>query len=366
MIDKDLEISREPLWAIPLPIKERLQASLKDREYNHFLLCGIYSAVAVVFLMLFGMAALYRGELAFGAIIFAFALATFTVYTTAWYTRRYGFTKHFLTLLMALLCLYLFYTGGTANTGPLYYFVFPLVAMFLQGANVGIFSVAGLMVLTWILEAGAFGFDTDRYTTTLVVRISAIYLIVSMLAFFFEYFRVKAERELLISIDDLNQLTYGDVSTGLANRRLIEKLLVAELGRVKRYPTDCCLMFIEADYLKVQTARYGSRFSLTTRDILSQLLRQHLRGQDIPGCWDDARFVVLLPETTEEGANLLAQRLLTECAQQSFVLQGVSLKFTISIGIAKMHEHSPDELVVAATRNLTLARKEGGNRVIVT
>ncbi|MES2605783.1 MAG: GGDEF domain-containing protein [Pseudomonadota bacterium] len=365
MIDKDLEISKEPLWAIPVPIQERLQASLKDREHTHFLLCGLYSAVAIIFLMLFGMAALYRGDVGFGLIIFAFALTTFAVYTIAWYTHRYSFTKHFLTLLMGTLCLYLFYTGGTANTGPLYYFVFPLVAMFLQGSTAGVFSVVTLMVLTWVLEAGTFGFDTDRYTTTFVVRITAIYTMMCMLAYFFEYFRVKAERELMVSIDDLNQLTFGDLSTSLANRRLMEKLLVAELGRAQRYPTDCCLMFIEADYLKVQTARYGSRFSLATREILAQLLRKHLRSQDIPGCWDEARFLVLLPETALEGAEVLANRLLTECAQQSFVLQGVPLKFTISVGVAKLAGQTPDQLVADAAKNLTLARKDGGNRVVM-
>jgi len=363
VVDKDLEISKEPLWVIPIPIQERLRASLKDRDDDHFVLCGIYSAVAIVFLVLFGVAAIFRGELGFGMVIFGFAIATFAVYAAASYWRRYGYAKHFLTLLMGLLCLYLFYTGGTGNTGPLYYFVFPLVAMFLQGANAGMGSVVVLLVLTWVIEAGVPGFDPDRYTTIFVVRVTAIYLIVSILAFFFEYFRAKAERALLVSIDDLNQLNFGDINTNLANRRLMEKLLVAEVGRARRYPTDCCLMFIEADYLKVQTARYGSRFAIATRDILAQLLRQHLRAQDIPACWDDARFAVLMPETTLEGASVLAQRLLAESEQQSFTIQSVPLKFTISVGIAKLDAHSADEFLAAAANNLTQARKSGGNRI---
>lgn len=363
MIDKDLEISKEPLWAIPGPIQERLQASLKDREYTHFLLCGLYSAVAIVFLVLFGLAALYRGEMIYASVIFGFALATFAVYAMAWYTHRYDYTRHFLTLLMALLCLYLFYTGGTENTGPLYYFVFPLVAVFLQGFNYGLFSVTALLVATWILEAGTFGFDMDRYSTIFVIRVTAIYMIVSVLAFLFEYFRVKAEQDLLLSIDDLNQLTYGDITTNLANRRLMEKLLVSEVNRARRYPVEFCMMFIEPDYLKVQTARYGSRYALQVKTVLAGLLRKHLRLQDVPGCWDDSRFMVLLPQTSLDGAMTLASRLLVECEQQQFTLLGQPMNFTISVGVAALENQGVDELIEHASRNLVQARRDGGNRL---
>ncbi len=363
MLDRDLEISQEPLWSVPGPIQERLQASLKDREYSHFLLCGLYSAVAICFLVLFGLAALYRGQLAYASVILGFAVATFAVYTLAWYTRRYGYTRHYLTLLMGMLCLYLFYTGGTDNTGPLYYLVFPLVAAFLQGLGIGIASVVVLLLCTWILEAGALGFDVDRYSTTLVVRLTAIYLIISMLAFMMEYFRVKSERELLLSIDDLNQLTYGDLATNLANRRLMEKLLVSEVKRLQRYPLDLCVMFIEPDYLRVQTARYGSRYAWQVRMLLAELLRKHLRVQDVPGCWDDARFLVLLPSTSLPGAVVLANRLLVECEQLQFMLQGQSMKFTVSIGAAACNQQSAAELLEHASRNLAQARKDGGNQL---
>ena len=365
MIDKDLEISKEPLWAIPGPIQERLRASLKDRDYTHFLLCGLYSAVSIVFLVLFGLAALYRGEAVYASVIFGFALATFGVYTIARYTRRYEFTRHFLTLLMAVLCLYLFYTGGTDNSGPLYYFVFPLVAVFLQGFNFGLGSVIALLLGTWILESGTFGFDVERYTNTFVIRVTAVYLIVAVLACLFEYFRVKAERELLLSIDDLNQLTYGDINTDLANRRLMEKLLVSEVNRARRYPMDVCVMFIEPDYLKVQTARYGSRYAHEVRTTLAELLRKNLRLQDVPGIWDDSRFIVMLPHTLPDGATALASRLLAECEQQQFMLQGQSMKFTISVGLASLEAQGVDELIEQATRNLLQARKDGGNRLAV-
>ncbi len=361
MLDHNSEISREPLWAIPAPIQERLQSRLRDREYNHFRLCGFYSAVAVTFLLFFAAAALGRGETGYAFIIFGFAFATSAVYASAWYSRNYAYTKHFLTALMGLLCVYLYYTGGTADTGPLYYFVFPLVAVFLQGPRIGMSSVVALLLLTLLLEAGAFGFDTDRYSTLLVLRVISIYLIVAMLAFLFEYFRLRAEQELLLSLQDLSQVTYGDMGTHLANRRLMEKLLIAEIGRAKRYPVDCCVMLLEPD----EAQRLRGPALEQVRLALSLVLRRHLRMQDIPGVWDETRFLVLLPLTRVDGAVVVAERLLAECRKQQGLPGEQGLRLTVSIGLAAVGQHSAEALMDKVGNLLLQSLREGGNRLCV-
>lgn len=359
------EISREPLWSVPAPVRERLRTLerefARDKERNHFLLCGLYSAVALNFLLIFGVAALARGETSYAVVIFSFAAATVFVYGSAWYSKHYWYAKHFLTLLMGLLCLYLYYTGGTANSGPLYYFVFPLVAVFLQGLRYGGISVVLLLGLTLLLETGAFGFNTAQYNTVFVIRVLAVYLIISMLAFLFEYIRVKAERELMLSTYDLHQMTFGDLVTSLANRRLMEKLLVTELNRTRRYPITSCILLIEPDVdPHFQAEQYRE-----VRLALAEELRKHLRVQDIPGCWDEVNFLVLLPETGLEGANALAERLLAECRERIIHVAGTRPRpISISIGVARMLGETPDQLVEKAAELLDEAKREGGNRIL--
>lgn len=356
------EISREPLWAVPAPIQERLYSRLQDREYSHFRLCGLYSAVAITFLLFFGFAAMGRGETSFAFIIFAFAFATSAVYASAWYSRNYRYTKHFLTGLMGLLCLYLYHTGGTANTGPLYYLVFPLVAVFLQGLRAGVLSVVSLLVATLILESGAFGFDTERYDTLLVLRVMAIYVIVAMLAFLFEYFRLRAEQELMVSLEDLSQITYGDIGTHLANRRLMEKLLITEISRAQRYPVDGCVMLVEAD----EASRLHGNSLEQARLALSLVLRRQLRMQDIPGVWDESRFLVLLPLTSVEGAMAVAERLLAASRKEPAVLPGdPGKRMTISIGLVSVRQTSAEVLIAAVSTRLLQALRDGGNRLVV-
>jgi len=263
---------------------------------------------------------------------------------------------------MGLLCLYLYYTGGTGGTGPLYYFVFPLVGVFLQCLRAGIVSVLVLLAATLVLETGAFGFDTSRYSTLLVMRIVAIYPIVAMLSFLFEYFRLGAEQELLLSLQDLSLVTWGDMGTHLANRCLMEKLLISEIGHAKRYPVDGCVMLVEAD----EASRLRGKHLEQLRLSLSLLLRRQLRMQDIPGVWDESRFLVLLPLTPVEGAVAVAERLLTECRKQQLAMPGEpARRMTISIGLVSVRQPSAESLIEAVSDQLLQTLREGGNRLAV-
>lgn len=361
MLDSRDEISREPLWAVPAPIQERLQARLRDREQTHFQLCGLYSAVAVGFLVFFGFAALGRGEPDYAAVIFGFAIATAVTWIAAWFSRNYTWTRHVLTLLMGALCLYLFYTGGTDNTGPMYALVFPLVAVFLQGPQRGVLSVLLLAALMLMLQTGMLGFDTTRYGAVLLLRLFAINLIITLLAYLFEYFRLRAEQELLLSLHDLSQLTYGDLGTHLANRRLMEKLLISEVSRARRYPVDCCGMLVEID--EAQRLR---GFALEqARKTLSLVLRRQLRMQDIPGVWDENRFLVLLPLTPVEGAVIVAERMLAECRKEALAVPGAPGRcMTISIGLASVRQQSAEAFIEVLSRLVQEALRSGGDRIV--
>jgi hypothetical protein len=82
--------------------------------------------------------------------------------------------------------------------------------------------------------SGALDFDVNRYNSEFVARIIATTLIITVLTCIPEYFRLKAERDLLLSINDLEALTYCDLSTRLANRSFLEKILHTEFGRHQR------------------------------------------------------------------------------------------------------------------------------------
>ena len=362
MVSSNFDPNQEPLWSIPQAVQDRMQVGIESSDYRNFLLCGLYCGMAVLFLLIFGFYSVTVGEDIHGLILFGFAGFTVVGYAAIWLGHWYAITKYFTTGMMAVLCLYLFYTGGLQNTGPLYYFIFPSVALFLHGRLRGFIWVIGLLIMTLLIWHGLFDFDVNRYPNIFVTRVIAVCLIISMMACIPEYYRIQAERKLLLSISDLESLTYGDLRTKLANRALLEKMLVLEFNRNQRYGSACCLMFIELDPVAKTVHGLNGEMHVARRLIvLAEILRRNLRVQDLAGRWENQCFLLVLPEITLEGASTLADRLLEEVRTQGAATGNLLLKITASIGIAAL-DRGPGQTVLDRTANsLMTAQRKGGN-----
>ena len=362
MVSSNFDPNQDPLWSIPQSVQDRMQVGVESSDYRSFLLCGLYCGMAVLFLIMFGFYSITVGEDVHGVILFGFAGVTVAGYAVIWLGHWYAITRHFTTSMMGVLCLYLFYTGGLHNTGPLYYFVFPSVALFLHGRLRGFIWVIALLILTILLWHGLFDFDVDRYDSVLVTRVIAVCLIISMLACIPEYYRIQAERKLLLSISDLESLTYGDLRTKLANRALLEKMLLLEFNRNQRYGSACCLMFIELDPVaKTLHGLNGEMHTARRLVMLADILRRNLRVQDLAGRWENHCFLLVLPEISLDGARTLAERLLVEVRTRAAAIGILPLKITASIGIAAL-DKGPGQLVLdRAANGLIAAQHYGGN-----
>ena len=94
-----------------------------------------------------------------------------------------------------------------------------------------------------------------------------------------------------------------------------------------------------------------------------------MRQGDVFGRVGGEEFAALLPQTTQEGAVVLAQRLRQRIAAQPAQVGGLALPFTVSIGVAAWHgpddgEASFDRLMMAADRALYAAKAQGRDRVV--
>lgn len=352
--------SQESLWFVPESVLKRVDHRDQNKDWAEFLLCGFYCAVAVTFLMIFGIAAILREENAYAMVILGFAVSTCVIYGAIWLSGQFYLARHFVVALMGSLCLFLFHSGGTENTGPMYYFIFPVVAVFLQGIRLGSISVITLLLVTLIIhESGLFGFDSARYSFVFMSRIYSIFLIISILSFLFAWFMEKAERELLLSKEDLEKILHADPLTGLCNRNFMERLLMLEHKRFKRYSYPFCLMAIKVDNYERIRQRYGIQYS---DDILAQLadmLMQTLRNVDIPARWDSEVLLVMMPQSGLAEAGLMAERVREEIQRQASVSGG----FTVSIGISEIADNL-EEAIASAEENLRIAGQDDGNSVV--
>ena len=357
--------SEETLWSVPESVTERLKSRLKNTKYAAFVFCGIYCAVAIVILVLFGIAGFARGEVVYAYVIFGFAITTTTFYGGIWMSRQYFLAQHLIASLMGVLCLYLFYTGGTKGTGPVFYMAFPMVAVFLQGFIIGSIYIVVLTVLTVFLYATSLmGFDRELYDFVFISRIATVYAITSFLAVFYSYYRYLSERELLFIYEDLEQLTFADQSTGVANRNLIEKLLNTEYKRFKGYGIKFSMMLVSINSYGRVSNQYGQEAGDLMFNDVATIIQEEIREPDIPALWERDVFLILLPNTGKESGRLVAERICNKISEHDFFLGSKTENVIASVGLAEVTEDDLSNIIQKLELLHYEATKQPNNSVI--
>lgn len=331
-----------------------------------FLLSGLYCLVALFFLLFFGFHAVLAGDMSYALMMFAFACVTVASYFLLWKLGLYTWGGHLVVLLMAAMCLVLFYTGGEEATGPMWYLVFPVLAMFAQGRVAGICSVLVLLLLSlWIFRMQPWGFDPQQYSDAFLLRLLAVYLTISALSFLFAFFRHQAELQLKHINKQLEILTNTDKLSGLLNRRGMESELEHMVETYNRFELVFTLVIFDIDDFKNINDKHGHVFGDFVIQNIGEICRSTLRRVDYASRWGGEEFLLLLPGTDREGARVLAERLKDKITRTAFTLEGVKVSITASFGVCQHSGPGEYEKTIRyAVRNMYAAKQQGKNRVV--
>ena len=200
----------------------------------------------------------------------------------------------------------------------------------------------------------------------------------------------------------LEQQAITDGLTGLYNHRHFYERLAQECARTQRYQLPLSLLMLDIDDFKRFNDRFGHRVGdLVLAEVGRILSSQLRRGVDLAARYGGEEFVVLLPNTPQDSARVVGDRLLREMARvdpggvdlppeqaagartvgerirQSIATADLAAvcndggdddtHVTVSVGIAAFpgSGSDPNELVRAADKALYLAKRLGKNRVEV-
>jgi diguanylate cyclase (GGDEF)-like protein len=164
-----------------------------------------------------------------------------------------------------------------------------------------------------------------------------------------------------------------DPLTKIRNRRFFDQRLRDEINRHERVQTPLSCILFDIDHFKQVNDTHGH---LAGDDILVEVtsrVQEVLRKHEILARYGGEEFAVLLPDTTNEAAKFVAQRVLFAINRNSFSINSeVSIKITVSAGIAtlpaeKYHglaEILANNLVASADDALYKAKEQGRNREI--
>ena len=184
--------------------------------------------------------------------------------------------------------------------------------------------------------------------------------------------RVIKERSLLDERDKmikkLQRLAIVDSLTGLYNSRHFFEQLEKEIKRSDRYLHPISLMFIDIDNFKAINDTYGHMIGDKILSLIAKKIKACLRANDTAFRFAGDEFTVILPETTSDEAKFVADRILSNFANEPIVINDKELsEVTLSIGIGEYRiNEGTDQFVHRADVLMYEAKGRGGNNVVIS
>jgi diguanylate cyclase len=159
-----------------------------------------------------------------------------------------------------------------------------------------------------------------------------------------------------------------DPLTGLANRRAFDAALLELAGHAMNTGQHLAVLIADVDHFKNVNDRWGHDTGDAVLRMVAGCLRQAVRGRDIVARHGGEEFSVILPETTQDGAETVAENLRASVAHSHLALEASStvLTVTISVGVTLyVAGEKLSETLARADRALYRAKQEGRNRTAV-
>jgi len=165
---------------------------------------------------------------------------------------------------------------------------------------------------------------------------------------------------------ELERLATTDPLTGVLNRRQLTHLVEIELERARRYGHPISAILLDVDYFKQINDTHGHIAGDKVLVELAQLLAGNARANDLVVRYGGEEFMLILPETTIKDALEIAERIRRTVANTPFIVEGKTIHFTISLGVASSERAGKDfeSLLKETDQFLYQAKQSGRDQVI--
>ncbi|WP_024787377.1 MULTISPECIES: diguanylate cyclase [unclassified Lebetimonas] len=192
-----------------------------------------------------------------------------------------------------------------------------------------------------------------RYLIGAVIIASLSLILVLLVILFFKIKKIKNKLEIIATHDKL--------ITEIYNRLEMNKRLIEEIERAKRYKTPLSIIYFDIDYFKKINDTYGHEKGDFVLKEISKLIKENIRKTDIFGRWGGEEFLIILPSTKAKEAVKISEKLRKIIQEHNFD----GLNVTISFGISELKENDDNiSIVNRADKALYKAKEKGRNRVV--
>jgi diguanylate cyclase (GGDEF)-like protein len=160
---------------------------------------------------------------------------------------------------------------------------------------------------------------------------------------------------------ELHEQATHDGLTGFFNRRMIDEMLPMELKRAARYRRDMSIVMLDLDDFKAVNDNLGHQEGDRLLRVFAGCIRKMTRSSDLMFRYGGDEFLLLLPETAREQAELFLKRLADFACPEVITTPG---RVTFSAGIAScVSDSSAEDLVKLADDRLYESKRLGKGHI---
>ena len=170
--------------------------------------------------------------------------------------------------------------------------------------------------------------------------------------------------------NELKTISNTDALTKLNNRYFFNEHWRIEHKRAIRENASLAIIMLDVDHFKVVNDRYGHPAGDYCLTLIADCITKHVtRDSDFACRYGGEEFVIILPNTDQDGAILVAQKIRKEVEQLDINWEKQKIKLSISLGVSHLdmrHERVADRhhMLNQADQALYKAKSQGRNQVI--
>lgn len=251
-------------------------------------------------------------------------------------------------------------TGGNHSSYK-FLFLFIIVSTTIEsGMKTGIIVSAVCSGIIFALDIALTPLESINTYFESDIVLACAFLLISWTTGY--YVRIANEH-----IDMLKNLVNIDGLTGLYNHRHFFDILTEKIKESEKEKKPLSLLFIDIDYFKYFNDLNGHQRGDEALKIIANILTTLSRENDIVARYGGEEFAVLMPDTTQEEAIAVAEKIRHEIQEYNFSGEEYlpNKRLTISVGIAgyPYMARSEIELIKYADEALYRAKFLRKNRV---
>jgi diguanylate cyclase (GGDEF)-like protein len=194
--------------------------------------------------------------------------------------------------------------------------------------------------------------------TTIVIIVTLLFSLMIIVVLYYRYNTLKA-------IDrKIEELSHEDLLTKLMNRRAMLEALELEAARSRRSKNNFSIILADVDDFAKINAAFGSSCGDAAIADIAETFSSSLRDQDRVARWSGTEFLILLPETDDQGALIVAESLKKKVEEKTISCNAERIPATLSFGLSTFDRSCSLDVCRALADTALIEAKNAGKDCI--